>query len=302
MNNEFRLPNENPGGDQAKRRVVDLIEDIRADIDFELDDAVTNIVRDLPEVYFQRIAHEDQVIHLKGLLATRICQLSGELFLPSNDGNQIAVLGRENYTGQLAKILSKLPGKETRLIGANIYTSKSHDFILDVFEFSDEEDLSLRSADPLTVELLSTAAAAPTDQVTDFLARMRPSTIAQGDGQNFAPLFAAYQSLSTDQISVKIEQASDSVANVIVAVNSPSEKRTFENTAALISQYGLDIQQAELEILRMDRESGMPATARSDKSILMNFNLAATNATVPAAETWRADLERMLANRAASER
>ena len=47
MNDQFKLPNENKGSDDSARRVSDLIEEIRADIDFELDDAVTDIVRDL---------------------------------------------------------------------------------------------------------------------------------------------------------------------------------------------------------------------------------------------------------------
>ncbi len=293
MNQEFRLPRESSNSDDDRRRIVDLIEEIRADIDFELDDAVTSIVRDLPAEYFQRILHEDQVIHLKGLLASRICQFTGELFLHSSDGNQIAVLGRSNYTGQLAKILSELPGKETLLVGANIFTSQSHDFILDVFEFGDEESLSAGRPDPEMVERLATSSGADTGQVSDFLSRFRPSTLLNGNTDKFAPLLDAYQSLANNPINISIDDTPD-VANVLVAVDSTTERKTFEATAALISGYGLDIQQAQLEILRKDVAADSPAGTRSEKSILMKFALSKTHAQLPPANTWQTDLEQKL--------
>ena len=36
-------------------RTYDLVEELRADIDFELEDVITEIVRELPEDYFQRV-------------------------------------------------------------------------------------------------------------------------------------------------------------------------------------------------------------------------------------------------------
>ena len=66
--------NENP-----TNRMYDLVEELRADIDFELDDVITHIVRDLPEDYFHRLKRKDQLIHLKALLAISFCQLEEEI-------------------------------------------------------------------------------------------------------------------------------------------------------------------------------------------------------------------------------
>ena len=90
-------------------RTYDLVEELRADIDFELEDVITEIVRELPEDYFQRVRRKDQLIHLKALLALSFCKLQEELMFRSSDGVHTAVIARQNYSGQLASILKRMP-------------------------------------------------------------------------------------------------------------------------------------------------------------------------------------------------
>ena len=63
-----------------------------------------------------------------------VCNLDEEIMLRSDDGRQIAVVARKNYPGLLANILKRIPA-ESELIGAKIFTSTDHDFIIDLFEF-----------------------------------------------------------------------------------------------------------------------------------------------------------------------
>ena len=41
----------------TQSRTYDLVEELRADIDFELEDVITEIVRELPEDYFQPVSY-----------------------------------------------------------------------------------------------------------------------------------------------------------------------------------------------------------------------------------------------------
>ncbi len=298
MENEFRLPDENSNEEFDQRRIVELIEDIRADIDFELDDVVTSIVRDLPSQYFRRTKREDQVTHLKGLLASRICQFAGELFLNSSDGTRVAVLGRSSYKGQLARILSDLPGQQTRLIGANIYTSESHDFILDVFEFATDGNVTFtENPDPVLADQIAREAKAEETSVIDFLSRIRPSTSENSDLQKLTRLFQAHDAVNHQPSPfVDIKPDSDSSSDVLIAVRSKNERSSFQKTAALISRYGLDIQQAELVIARKDKAEGLPVEARTDKSLLMSFKLSSPASELPTAEKWIADLGELVAS------
>ena len=237
MNDQFKLPNENKGSDDSARRVSDLIEEIRADIDFELDDAVTDIVRDLPDEYFQRMNHENQVTHLKGLIASRICQLNGELFLPASDGSQVAVIGRNNHRGQLANILSELPGKKTRLVGANIYTARSHGFILDVFEFeTDQQPAVDASFSAEVIEKLCHKTGSDNNTVSEFLSRIRTTSAKSPDLEKLSRFFLVYQQVNPENpVVVERGECSSDMMNVVVAVHAQDERATFQLTTEMIA-------------------------------------------------------------------
>ena len=51
-----------------------------------------------------------------------VCNLSEEIMLRSDDGQQIAVVARKNYPGLLANLLRRIPADQ-ELIGAKIFTS-----------------------------------------------------------------------------------------------------------------------------------------------------------------------------------
>ena len=290
MDQQFKLPDETGGSDESSRRVQDLIEEIRADLDFELDDAVTSIVRDLPEEYFRRINHENQVAHLKGLIATRICLLNGELFLPSPDRSQIAVLGRKSYRGQLAHILSELPGKQTRLVGANIYTARSHGFIIDIFEFETDQPATTTFAEEIVVKIADEAGAA-IEAVRDFLARIRTTSAKSPDLEKLVRFFKAYTKVDTDH-PVVVEQGDekDGLFNIVVAIHAQDERLVFRKTTESLSKFSLDIEQAELVVVRFEKAAGVPVTARSEKVILMNFLVSGSNVSSADVDAWAANL------------
>ena len=115
-------------------RTQAIIEELRADIDFELDDVLAKIVNGLPEAYFRSFSNHNLLKPLKALLALNICQLDEQIVLSNDNGRQLTVVANRNYPGQLAAILERLPD-ESALMGARVFTSKAHDFIIDLFEF-----------------------------------------------------------------------------------------------------------------------------------------------------------------------
>jgi hypothetical protein len=288
MDHQFKLPNESAGNGDSARRVSDLIEEIRADIDFELDDAVTDIVRDLPEEYFQRMNHETQVSHFKGLIASRICQLNGELFLPSADGTQVAVLGRKSYRGQLANILSELPGKKTRLVGANIYTARSHGFILDVFEFeSDQQPSNEESFSDEVIQKIVDEAGSDSDSVTDFLSRIRTTSVKSPNTAKLTRFFQAFTKVKTGTPVVADQYRDESgFLDLVVAVRSFNERPTFQGVSESLARISLDIEQAELVVVRFEKGANEPESQRSEKVVLMNFIVSTASAGSFQFDAW----------------
>ena len=244
--------------DTPENRVHDLIEELRADIDFELDDAVTAIVRNLPEEYFESVRRENQLTHLKALVASRICNLQSEIFVPCCDGNQIAVVGRRNYRGQLAKILNGLPTGR-RILSASAYTSASHDFIIDLFDLAVEPPVSEAPAiDPAMVDVLTNAVACSPDDASSFLSLFANLRNGEPLARRLPHLFAANQKCNGNPAALHWWQDGDAapaLRTVTLAVCHENEKLVLFQLASLVSQHTLDIRNAKMDVLHHSADS-----------------------------------------------
>ena len=237
----------------SENRVHDLIEELRADIDFELDDAVTAIVRNLPEEYFESVRRENQLTHLKALVASRICNLQSEIFVPCCDGRQIAVVGRRNYRGQLAKILNGLPSGR-RILSASAYTSSAHDFIIDLFDLDfDAEDSTASSVDPAMVTALTSVVDCSPEDADAFLLLF--ANLRSGDplARRLPNLYHAYQKCDGTVAALHWWQDGDAtpeLRKLTLAVCHSNEKQVLYQLASLVSQHTLDIRNASMDVLR----------------------------------------------------
>lgn len=240
---------------EGTSRTYALIEELRADIDFELEDVITEIVRELPEDYFQRVKHADQLVHLKALLALSFCKLQEELMFRSGDGIHIAVIARRNYSGQLADILNRLP-RDQNLIGAKVFTSQSHNFIIDLFEFEASSDA--QSQQPLSDQTLKTAAQAlvarldaDVETIAEFLSHYSPKNQILDQTNSLCEHFLAYQQLSPDKrLAVRvIETSTENLIRLTTASQRIDARSLVYCVADYLGQASFNIERAYLNDL-----------------------------------------------------
>lgn len=237
---------------EIEQRAHEIVEDLRADIDFELDDVIARIVRGLPEDYFKMLSRDDQLRQLKALLAMGVCNLSEEIMLRSDDGQQIAVVARKNYPGLLANLLKRIPA-ELELIGAKIFTSTDHDFIIDLFEFKPIEKpeptapvdwVDLES----TVEAVASKVGSPIDQVRDFVSQYHPGNRILSSPSDVADQFlVCLDSQRTKETAVRwISVGDERSSRVTVASSNRSARDVFRKTAEFLAMRAWDIDRAYL--------------------------------------------------------
>ncbi len=238
-------------------RTYALIEELRADIDFELEDVITEIVRELPEDYFQRIKHADQLVHLKALLALSFCKLQEELMFRSSDGIHIAVIARQNYSGQLADILRRLP-RDQNLIGAKIFTSQSHNFIIDLFEF--EASSETQSQQPYSDQSLHTAAEAlvsrldaDVKEITEFLSHYSPNNQILDQTTSLSEHFLAFKQLCADKKPAVrvIETSTTDLIRLTIASQRIDARALVHRVADYLGQKSFNIERAYLNDLHL---------------------------------------------------
>lgn len=237
--------------DHTMARTQSMIEELRADIDFEIDDVIADIVRGLPEDYFKCLSGDDQQRQLKALLGLRLCQFDEEVFLASEEERQVSVVATRNYAGQLAGILKRLP-RDQKLRAARIFTSTAHDFIIDVFDF--ERDVAqaglsesgvAREALCEEVALLSQAAVDAVTQFVDHYPSDSPLLLLP---QQLALQYQAYRRLTSERSVVidwlPIQQ--EPRYRVTLCVGHVEARQVFERAAEFFGGQGWDIQQAWL--------------------------------------------------------
>ena len=243
-------------------RIYGLVEELRADIDFELEDVITEIVRELPENYFQRVDHKDQLIHLKALLALSFCKLQEELVFRSSDGVHTAVIARQNYSGQLASILSRLPA-DRRLTGAKIFTSCNHDFIIDLFEFEPTEGehrptvfMSEASGEAAIKEVAKATQAEP-ELIAEFISHYAPTSQIFDCPAEIAEHFFAAQEVKENDIPVirVVEETENDRIKLTVASRKIRARRLVELVAEYLGGENLNIESAFLNDLKFGDES-----------------------------------------------
>ena len=249
--------------EKIEQRAYEIVEELRADIDFELDDVIAQIVRGLPEDYFKMLSRDDQLRQLKALLAMGVCNLNEEIMLPSEDGRQIAVVARKNYPGLLANLLKRIP-TETELIGAKIFTSTEHDFIIDVFEFKPNGDVeSAMSNDSAEVEAtideVAQAVGKPVEQVRKFVAHYHPGNRILNSPKDVAEQFLVYlDAQRSNETAVRwIEVEGDNQSRVTISSGRRSARDVFRKTAEFLAKRSLDIEQAYLHEIPSNQNSRM---------------------------------------------
>ena len=248
---------------EIEQRAHEIVEDLRADIDFELDDVIARIVRGLPEDYFKMLSRDGHIRQLKALLAMGVCNLSEEIMLRSDDGQQIAVVARKNYPGLLANLLRRIPADQ-ELIGAKIFTSTDHDFIIDLFEFKPIE--KSEPAAPVewvdlesTVEAVVNKVGAPIDQVRDFVSQYHPGNRILSSPSDVADQFlVCLDSQRTNDTAVRWISVGDGASSrVTVASSNRSARDVFRKTAEFLAMRAWDVDQAYLHDFPREQDAHM---------------------------------------------
>lgn len=246
--------------EETEQRAYEIVEELRADIDFELDDVIAGIVRGLPEDYFTSLSRQDQLTQLKALLAMGICNLKDEIMLRYDDGRHLAVVSRQNYPGLLANILKRLP-KDMTLVGAKIFTSLESDFIIDLFEFKSDqvgfESPIQPSEIEQTIEEVARSTGRTEDMIREFVSHYHLGNQILRSPKDVAEQFFAFDGIdhSNDIVVRWIDVSGEGQSRVTISANRLEARDVFQLTARFLAEHSLDIHQAYLHDIPTESEA-----------------------------------------------
>ena len=177
-----------------------------------------------------------------------------------------AVIARQNYSGQLASILQRLPTERT-LTGAKIFTSRNHGFIIDLFEFEpldgDNPSTDLASDMPVeeSIEKVSEMTQADAKVIRKFISSYSPTSQILDYPDSLAEHFCAAnevrESNSPSIRTFKDKKTGSGCIGITVASQNIGTRQLVQLVAGYLGQHEFDIEQAHLHDLTFEKQQNI---------------------------------------------
>ncbi|HJN71040.1 MAG TPA: NAD-glutamate dehydrogenase, partial [Phycisphaerales bacterium] len=218
------------------------------------EEVVPWFLNQMPLMYFQDTSEEDQLAHLRAMIAAKASGKPIELTLRSEDASQWTMMRPRDYPGVLAEIMEELPWDQT-LRTAKIHTATDGELVLDTFEFGEPTPFTIDDvdhADRLN-EMIAYAEQhmqdVTTDQVRAYFARSSEEYIMTVTPLRMAKHWQLVERLSgTDGTMVKLETETDpTLSRIIVAVSNSTRRSMLQRIATRLSKSRVNIHRAYLD-------------------------------------------------------
>mgnify|MGYP001298715436 FL=1 len=208
----------------------------------------------MPLMYFQDTSEEDQLAHLRAMIAAKASGRPIELTLRSEDASQWTMMRPRDYPGVLAEIMEELPWDQT-LRTAKIHTATDGELVLDTFEFGEPTPFTIDDTDHIDRlnEMIDYAEEHMPDitveQVREYFARSSEEYIMTVTPLRMAKHWKLVDRLSgTDGTTVELERETDpTLSRIIVAVSNSTRRSMLQRIATRLSKSRINIHRAYLD-------------------------------------------------------
>jgi glutamate dehydrogenase len=208
----------------------------------------------MPLMYFQDTSEEDQLAHLRAMIAAKASGRPIELTLRSEDSSQWTMIRPRDYPGVLAEIMEELPWDQT-LRTAKIHTATDGELVLDTFEFGEPTPFTIDDTDHIDRlnEMIDYAEQHMPDitveQVREYFARSSEEYIMTVTPLRMAKHWKLVDRLSgTDGTTVELERETDpTLSRIIVAVSNSTRRSMLQRIATRLSKSRVNIHRAYLD-------------------------------------------------------
>ena len=232
-------------------QVIDLVtSSLRA----TAEEVVPWFLDQMPLMYFQDTSEEDQLAHLRAMIAAKASGRPIELTLRSEDASQWTMMRPRDYPGVLAEIMEELPWDQT-LRTAKIHTATDGELVLDTFEFGEPTPFTINDTDHIDRlnEMIAYAEQHMSDitaqQVREYFARSSEEYIMTVTPLRMVKHWELVDRLSgTDGTTVELERETDpTLSRIVVAVSNSTRRSMLQRIATRLSKSRVNIHRAYLD-------------------------------------------------------
>ncbi|MEE2680799.1 MAG: NAD-glutamate dehydrogenase domain-containing protein [Planctomycetota bacterium] len=223
-------------------------------------DVVPWFLKAMPRMYFQDTEPETQLSHLRTIIALKASGGPLEITMRSEDGRMWTAMRPSNHPGTLAEILAGLP-LEQSLRSATIHSAADGSFVLDTFEFGEQDPFD--PSDPEQLEKLEATLAFAREEepdwtedqirsyfercTADYVKTLTPLRISKHHR-----LFTNASGSDSGEVEIEQEEADERLSRVTICMANARTRTTLERCANVVAAYGLNIHRAYLDMVSDD--------------------------------------------------
>ena len=233
-----------------------LLRDLTASLQQTAEEITPWFTQNMPQSYFQDTAHEEQLAHLRVIIAARASGQPIHLTLPSACGTRITIMRPKDYPGVLAELLEELPHHQP-LRAAKIHTANDGSLVIDSFEFGDtvpnDPDGSEHSGALTEVLAYARESDSPhsEEEIMRHFHRCSGEYLTTITPLRFCKHLNMFMAVSgTDGTTVALESETDpTLSRIVVAVTNASTRRMIERIAKQLAHVDVNIHHAYLDMI-----------------------------------------------------
>ncbi len=240
-----------------------LIDQVTESLRATSEEVVPWFIEQMPLMYFQDTSPEDQLVHMRAIIAARASGRPIELTLRSEDGSECTSMRPLDYPGVLAELVSELP-EDQPLRTAKIHTASDGSLVIDTFEFGetprfDAQNPTQREKLESTVQYAAEHLPEwDPEEVRDYFHRCSGDYVLTLTPLRMCSHWRLFQEVTgTDGTAVALEKekADVNLSRIVVAASNASRRSMLERVAQLLSCSSINIHRAYLDTVD-DGENG----------------------------------------------
>ncbi len=223
-----------------------------------LESAVSRILprfqKEMPEDYFHAVDEADQIAHMSTLATSGLAGIEHNLVLTSDFGQCYTFINHKNYHGLLSELIHQLP-KDKSLQSAKIFTSKTGDVVIDIFDFSPQ--LIFETNNPDNHQRL--------DQLVDSITEYEPDLAMEDlikllhtcsedyvmttSDRRLCQHFRMIQRLwGTDDVKLEtLAHSREGLTDITIGFGNGDTREVFERFCAYLGRHNINIHRAHFE-------------------------------------------------------
>ncbi|MFK8067762.1 MAG: NAD-glutamate dehydrogenase domain-containing protein [Gammaproteobacteria bacterium] len=233
---------------------------LMANLESAVNRVLPDFQKEMPEDYFHAVDEADQIAHMSTLATSGLAGIDHNLMLTSNFGQCYTFINHKDYSGLLSELIAQLP-KDKSLQSAKIFTSKTGQVVIDIFDFSPQPLFETNNPDnhQRLDQLIDSITEYEPDLAMEDLIKLLHTCsedyVMTTSDRRLCQHFRMIETLwGTDDVKLEtLTHSRNKLTDITIGFGNGDTREVFERFCAYLGRHNINIHRAHSETFLNDQ-------------------------------------------------